>query len=106
MRRRILSVLALTALATATNLVPTVSAGSPAQEQRVMLVQKQRAGAPTGTFDFYALSPGPLKPDSGTYTYTAVERPPVIIKGQGTAVYVTVARLIGRRGTFVIRWRM
>jgi hypothetical protein len=106
MRRRIFSVLALTVLAAATNLVSTVSAGSLAQKQRVMLVQKQRAGAPTGTFDFYALSPGPLKLDSGTYTYTVVEKPPVIVNGQGMAVYVMVATLTGRRGTFVLRWRM
>jgi hypothetical protein len=36
----------------------------------------------------------------------AVEKPPVILKGQGMAVYVAVATLTGRRGTFVIRWRM
>ena len=106
MRRRFLSVLALTALAAATNLVSTVSAGSLAQKQRVMLVQKQRAGAPTGTFDFYVLGSGPLKFDSGTYAYTAMEKPPVILKGQGMAVIVTVATLTGRRGRFVIRWRM
>jgi hypothetical protein len=106
MRRRILSVLALTALAAVTNLASSVSAGSLAQEQRVMLVQKHRVGAPTGTFVFYALSPGPLKLDSGKYTYAAAEKPPVILKGQGMAVYIAVTTLTGRRGTFVIRWRM
>ena len=106
MRRRILSVLVLTALAAATNMASNVSAGSLAQKQRVMLVQKHRAGAPTGTFVFYGLSPGPLKLDSGTYTYMAREKRPVILEGQGIAEYVAVAALTGRRGTFAIRWRM
>jgi hypothetical protein len=105
MRRCIISVLALIALAAATNLASTVSAGS-AKGQRVMLVQKHRFGSPMGTFVLYALTDGPLELDSGRYTLAAAEKPHIVRNGQGIAVYIAVETLTGKRGSFVIRWRV
>jgi hypothetical protein len=107
MNRRTLFVLAVTALAAAL-LIPAfaMSAGQSAKKQRVMLVQKHRFGEPYGTFVFYALSPGPLDFDEGKLTLAAVERPHIVRGGQRNAVYLAVARLTGKLGTFDVRWRV
>jgi hypothetical protein len=107
MKRRILSVLALTAIAVGA-LIPAsaISAAESAKKQRVMLVQKHRFGDPNGTFVFYALSPGPLGFDSGRLTLAGAERPHLVRDGQRIAVYLAVERLIGKHGTFDLRWRV
>jgi hypothetical protein len=76
------------------------------RQQRVMLVQKHRFGAPSWTFEFYALTPGRLGFDSGKLMLAASERPYVVRDGQRMAVYVAVERLTGKRGTFDVRWRV
>ena len=97
----------LAALATAALIpVSAISAAELAMKQRVMLVQKQRFGAPNGTFVFYTLTPGPLGPDSGALMLAAVERPYVVRDGQRLAVYLGVERLTGKHGSFHIRWRL
>lgn len=107
MSKRILSLTSLTALVAAGLIVTsTVSAASAAQEQRVMLVQKHRFGAESGKFVLYALTSGQLERDAGSYTYLAAERPPLIRRGQGIAVYITIASFTGKRGTFVLRSRV
>jgi hypothetical protein len=107
MKRCTLKVSAVAALA-AVALIPAsaVSAAQSAKQQRVMLVQKHRFGAPNGTFVLYALTAGPLEYDSGRLTLAAVERPYVVRGGQRLAVYLAVARLTGKRGTFDLRWRV
>ena len=101
------SVLVLVVLAAAAmTVVSTVSAGSVASKQRIMLEQKHRFGVPDGTFVFYTLTPGPLKVDSGRYALAAAERPYIIRGGQRIAVYTAIETLTGQRGTFVIRWRV
>jgi hypothetical protein len=84
----------------------TVGAAPPAKQQRVMLVLKHRFGDPTGTFTFHALSSGQLVRDAGSYAYAAAERPPVIRKGQGIAVYLKLETFAGRRGNLVVRSRI
>jgi hypothetical protein len=84
----------------------TLSAAPELRQQRVMLVQKHRFGAPSGTFEFYALTPGRLGFDSGKLMLAASERPYVVRDGQRAAVYVGVETLTGKRGRFDLRWRV
>jgi hypothetical protein len=84
----------------------TVSAASEARQQRVMLEQKHKFGAPTGTFVLYGLTEGLVDLDSGTFTLAAAEQPYVVRHGQRIAVYVAAETLAGRRGTLSIRWRV
>ncbi len=107
MRRHVSWGLALAALATvAMTVASTVSAASQAREQRIMLEQKHRFGAETGTFVLYGLTEGPVDLDSGRYTIVAAEKPYIVRRGQRAAVYVAVETLTGKRGTFSIRWRV
>jgi hypothetical protein len=107
MRTRTLPVLALAALAAAAAIPASMAtAAQSVAKQRVMLVQKHRFGEPNGTFVLHALGRGPLAFDSGKFTFAAAERPYVVRAGQRIAVYVAVETLIGRRGTFDLRWRV
>jgi hypothetical protein len=102
-RRALFMVVAFVASLVA--LPSTGAAGMSAKAQRVMLVQKHRAGDSHGTFVLHVLTPGPLRLDSGRYDYVAAERPYVVRKGQWAAVYVGIQALVGKAGTLFIRWR-
>lgn len=107
MRRRLTYGLALVAVMAATmSFASTVTAASEAKRQRVMLEQKHKFGTPTGTFVLYGLTEGVVDLDSGTFTLAAVEKPPIVRRGQRIAVYVAAETLAGKRGTLSIRWRV
>lgn len=84
----------------------TLSAAPERRQQRIMLVQKNSADTPFGTFVLYALTAGPLGFDSGTFTLATAEKPFVVRDGQRAAVYIGVETLTGKRGSFDLRWRV
>ena len=84
----------------------TLSAASEPGQQRIVLVQRNQQETPFGRFVLYALSPGPLGLDSGTFALSTVQKPPVEHDGQRAAVYVGLETLTGKRGSFEIRWRV
>ena len=59
-------------------------------------------GASGGTFRLIPLTPGPLKEDSGTFTFSATQRPTVIRDGQTVTTYKGVDMLKGKLGTLRI----
>jgi hypothetical protein len=73
-----------------------------AKKQRIAIEERITLGAQSGTFRLIPLTPGPLKADSGTLTYTAQQLPVVIRDGQRTARYKGIDALAGKRGTLRI----
>ena len=73
-----------------------------AKKQRIAIEERVTLGAQRGTFRLIPLTPGPLKPDSGTLTYAAQQLPVIIRDGQRTARYKGIDALTGKRGTLRI----
>ena len=83
----------------------SVSVGSAralANKQRIAIEEKSTLGTHGGTFRLIPLTPGPVKADSGTFTYTAQPLPTAIRNGQRVARYTGTDTLTGKRGTLYI----
>lgn len=106
MSKRSLAAPVLVAVGIALVATSTPSAASELGQQRITLVQKNRHDTPFGTFAFYALTPGPLGLDSGTFTLATDNKPSILRDGQRAAVYVGLETLMGRQGSFDLRWRV
>ena len=92
----------LGALALVSASAPVGQARALAQKQRIAIEERITLDAQSGTFRLIPLTAGPLKPDSGTFTYTARQLPAVIRNGQRTARYEGTDALTGKRGTLRI----
>jgi hypothetical protein len=94
--------LALLALSSA---LASGGAASPnAVSQRIAIEEKATVTANgSGTFRLIPLTPGPLKADSGTFTFTGGQSgSPAIRKGQSVTTYKGVDVLQGKNGTLRI----
>lgn len=80
------------------------AAGSSTAKQRIAIEEKSTATASgTGTFRLIPLSAGPLKADSGTFTWTGGQSgSQTIRKGQRLTAYKGVDVLKGKHGTLRI----
>jgi len=80
------------------------AASSNAINQRIAIEEKSTAtAAGTGTFRLIPLMPGPLKADSGTFTWTGGQSgSPAIRRGQSVTTYKGVDTLKGKHGTLRI----
>ena len=83
-------------------LVSAGAAGPVVKKQRIAIEERSSVGASSGTFTLIPLTPGPVKADSGTFTFSATEKPTVIRDGQRVTTYVGVDQLRGKHGTLRI----
>jgi hypothetical protein len=91
------------ALAMVTALVVTIGASaSPQAKQRIAIEEAGKSTTSTGTFRLFPLTPGPLKADSGTYSFDATASPTVLRAGQRVTKYTGIDELTGKRGTLRI----
>src|SRR5262245_15428339 len=95
--------LAIAMASVAAAMVASAGSAAGARRQRVAIEERAVSGKPTGTFKLLPLAPGPLKADSGTFTFSAKEKPAVEVDGQRVTTYTTTDVLKGKRGTMVIR---
>jgi hypothetical protein len=72
------------------------------KKQRIAIEERIAPAAQSGTFRLIPLTPGAVKADSGTLTYTAQQLPTVMPDGQRTARYKGIDTLSGKRGTLRI----
>jgi len=78
------------------------SVGTDSGKQRIAIEEKSTLGAPSGTFRLIPLTGGPLKADSGTFTFSATQTPTVVRDGQTVTTYRAVDTLKGKLGTLKI----
>ena len=92
MRRKLTAVAALAA--TAVTLAAVAAAGPVAAKQRVAI---QLTGG--RSFVLTPLTPGAVKPDTGTATFCCWSRAPIMRDGQAIEINDPQMTLIGKRGT-------
>ena len=86
-------------------LVSAAQAGPAATKQRVVMEAKAAAGPGGGTFVVTPQGPGPLKSDTGTFTFT-ISKQEVVRSGQRVTIYTVTSTWAGKRGTLVLRQRI
>ena len=103
-RRRQLAgaVVAIAAISLSSALVSSGTAGPLVKKQRIAIEERVAHGARSGTFTLIPLTPGPLKADSGTFTFSVTTEPTIIRNGQSITTYKGVDELKGKRGTLRI----
>jgi hypothetical protein len=93
------------ALASLTALIAVIGATASTQKRQRIAIQeaaRSTGKSGTGTFTLTPLTPGPLKRDTGTYTFTVKISLTVIRGGQRSTTYTGVDELQGKRGTLRI----
>lgn len=95
------------ALVTVASLVciSATPAGPATNRQRVAVEAKKIAGPGDGTFVLTTLGPGPLKPDSGTFT-DSVSQKNVVRSGQSVLIFTATSTWTGKQGTLVLQLRI
>ena len=103
-RTQLAGALTVVAALTLSMLVSAGAAGSTSKKQRIAIEEKvtTTALAGSGTFTLTPLTPGPLKADSGTFTYTGGSQGQVLRNGQSVTRYSGVDVLKGKHGTLRI----
>jgi hypothetical protein len=86
--------------------VATGSTTAPAKKQRVAIEGIFDTGAGKGTFRLVPLTPGPIKPDAGTFTGGGEISPAVVRNGQEVTVITGVDRHTGKHGSFTVTQRL
>ena len=89
-----------------TGIAASASASSTNGKQRIALVVKIPLDSATGEFVLEVLTPGPLKGDSGSITFTSGPTPVFIgriIRGQSIDRFRATDLLEGEQGTLAIR---
>jgi hypothetical protein len=79
-----------------------VSAGAAEQavkKQRIAIEERGADGSTSGTFTLIPLTSGPVKADSGTFTFSATHQATAIRGGQSVTTYQGADRLKGKHGT-------
>ena len=99
-RTRVLAVVGLVALAAAAAGLAT--AGSATRQQRVEITFHSLAK----TFDFVALTSGPIRRDSGTYSSCCWTRRFFTRDGQSIEIDDPTVTMKGKRGTFIWHERL
>ena len=61
------------------------------------------SGSFSGTFKLIPLTPGSVKADNGTFTFSIKPRPSVLVSGQRVTTYGGADELTSKRGTLEIR---
>jgi hypothetical protein len=84
-------------------MVATAGSAASARRQQIAIEERAVSGKRRGTFRLLPLAPGPLKADSGTFTFTAKEEPAEEVDGQRVTTYTTIDVLKGKRGTLTVR---
>jgi hypothetical protein len=79
----------------------TPSTGAPTAKQRIAIEERWQDGT-VGTFKLIPLSKGPVKADSGTFTFPAAVSTVTIKDGQTVTTYNGTDTLDGRNGTLTI----
>lgn len=105
--KRVASVLTTLALVTVASLVlvSATPAGPAASKQRVVMEAKKIVGPGGGTFSVTPVGLGPLKSDSGKFTFTGSQKD-VVRSGQSVIIFTVTSTWTGKRGTMVLRERI
>lgn len=86
-------------------LVSATPAGPSASKQRVEMEAKKIVGPGGGAFVLTPLGRGPLKSDTGKFTFTASQKE-VVRSGQSVLIFTLTSTWTGERGTMVLRERI
>jgi hypothetical protein len=78
------------------------AAAATTAKQKIAITEKLSPGAKVGTFKLIPLGAGPLKADSGTFTFSAKLLRTVVRNGKKIMFYRGVDNLKGKQGTFRI----
>ena len=97
----LLLVIALASVAVA--MVATAGSAAGARRQQIAIEERGVSGKRRGTFRLLPLAPGPLKADSGTFTFSLKEEPAEEVDGQRVTTYTATDVLKGKRGTLTLR---
>ena len=80
------------------------ASASPVAKQRIAIEEKTTVSfAGTGTFRLIPLTPGPLRADSGSFTFFGGFRGITIRGGQEVKTYAGLDTLDGKRGTLRVK---
>jgi hypothetical protein len=108
-RHLIVIAAALAVLVTESGAAPG-STQTAVKQQRIAIESKFSFSTSKGTFRLIPLTPGPLKPDSGTFAIggQATPNPPgeILEKGQTVELITASERMTGKRGSFSIAVRL
>lgn len=94
---------ALAAFLCSTALGVTRATASEVARQTIAIEERSTAGSAKGTFKLIPLTPGSVKADAGTVTFSVQARPTVVVNGQRVTTYVNDEVLKGKRGVLTIR---
>jgi hypothetical protein len=91
-------------LGTAAAVVLTAAgaAGTAVTKQRIAIEERAVSDKPSGTFKLIPLTTGPIKPDSGSASFSLKRRGTSTASGQRVTTYAVKETLTGKRGVLEI----